>query len=141
MSRLPPELARAFRDNPDLAALNADLLTPARRTARTAQADSPLEARFDLLWIAADGPPLEQEYAFHDARKWRADRAHLASRTLIEVEGGTHSRGRHVRGAGYAADCAKYNAATMDGWRVIRLTSDMLQPDYVADIARWIEAL
>jgi hypothetical protein len=28
--------------------------------------------------------------------------------------------------SGYIADCAKYNAAALDGWRVIRLADDMV---------------
>ena len=45
----------------------------------------------------------------------------------VEVEGGTWTSGRHSRGAGYAADCEKYNAAQIGGWVVIRVTSDMIK--------------
>jgi hypothetical protein len=38
----------------------------------------------------------------------------------LEVEGGVFSRGRHVRPAGFIADCEKYNAAAIAGWRVVR---------------------
>ena len=51
----------------------------------------------------------------------------------VEIEGGTWSGGRHTRGAGYEADCIKYNIATLKGWRVLRFTSGMLgDPDAVA---------
>jgi very-short-patch-repair endonuclease len=69
----------------------------------------------------AQGPPLEREFKFHSTRKWRADFAHLDSRTLIEIEGGIFTNGRHTRGAGYAADLEKYLEATLAGWRVVRL--------------------
>lgn len=38
----------------------------------------------------------------------------------VEIEGGTHSGGRHTGGAGFAADCEKYNAAVLAGWRLLR---------------------
>jgi very-short-patch-repair endonuclease len=54
-------------------------------------------------------------------RKWRADFAHLDSRTLIEIEGGIYINGRHNRPAGFAADLEKYFEASLAGWRVVRL--------------------
>ena len=69
---------------------------------------------------------LEREYAFHPRRKFRADFAYPAERLLIEVEGGTHSGGRHVRGEGYETDCEKYNEAVILGFRVLRFTTNMV---------------
>ena len=86
-----------------------------------AKSPSKLEAHFEFLWRVAQGPPLEREFRFHPSRKWRADFAHLDSRTLIEIEGGIFTNGRHTRGAGYAADLEKYLEATLAGWRVVRL--------------------
>jgi len=71
--------------------------------------------------------PFEREYTFHPQRKWRADFALVPQRVLIEIEGGTHSGGRHVRPGGYEKDCEKYNAATVGGWRVLRFTSRMVR--------------
>jgi very-short-patch-repair endonuclease len=84
------------------------------------------ENAFLFLWKALNGPILEREFKFHNERKWRFDFAHLETRVAIEVEGGTWSGGRHSRGAGYSADCEKYNSATELGWKVFRLTSDMI---------------
>jgi very-short-patch-repair endonuclease len=71
--------------------------------------------------------PFEREYKFHPQRKWLADFALVPQLILIEIEGGTHSGGRHVRPAGYEKDCEKYNAATLGGWRVLRFTSRMVR--------------
>jgi very-short-patch-repair endonuclease len=96
-------------------------------------AASKLENQFLFLWRCLDGPPLEREYRFHPERKWRADFAHLPSRTLIEIEGGIFMRagGRHSRGCGYAKDAEKYLEATLSGWRVIRLTERQLNADWI----------
>jgi len=83
---------------------------------------SRLERRFLLYWQSLGGPALEREFRFHPTRKWRADFAHVESRTLIEVEGGIYIQGRHNRPQGFAADAEKYLEAALDGWRVLRLT-------------------
>lgn len=81
---------------------------------------STLERKFSLIWLAIKGPVLTPEHVFYPGRKWRADFAHLPSRTLIEVEGGAYG-GRHTRPQGFKADLDKYFAAAMAGWRVIRI--------------------
>ena len=101
--------------------------------------ESPLEAKFLQLWVVLGGPELVREYRFEPMRRWRADFAHIASRTLIEIEGGLYQQGRHNRAHGYQADCEKYNWATMTGWRVVRLTSAMLTPDYIESIIQWMD--
>jgi very-short-patch-repair endonuclease len=97
---------------------------------RDAAPPSRLEKRFELLWRALGGPDLVKEYRFHQARKWRADFAHLPSRTLIEIEGGIWVNGRHNRAAGFAADLEKYLEAALAGWRVVRLGPKELTADH-----------
>lgn len=99
---------------------------------------SNLERTFETLWRQLGGPELEREYRFHPERKWRADFAHPGTQTLIEVEGGTWSHGRHNRAQGYAGDCDKYNHATLMGWSVFRLTRDMLTPVHIEPIIEFI---
>lgn len=100
---------------------------------------SSLERRFNLVWRSVKGPELLEEFRFHPVRRWRADFAHADSRTLIEVEGGRHIRGRHNSAAGFAADAEKYLEATLLGWRVMRLTDNQLNPETLGRIARFLE--
>ena len=102
---------------------------------------SRLERRFLLYWQSLGGPALEREFRFHRTRKWRADFAHLASRTLIEIEGGIYIQGRHNRPQGFAADAEKYLEAALDGWRVLRLTELQITAATVERIVRLIGTL
>ena len=69
----------------------------------------------------------ELQFAKEIGRKWRADFAILEPyRILIEVDGGTRSGGRHVRGSGFEQDCFKVNHAVFMGWQVLRFTSAMV---------------
>jgi very-short-patch-repair endonuclease len=93
---------------------------------RATKSPSRLENRFQMLWKAVDGPPLEREYRFHAERRWRADFAHLEACVLIEVEGGIWVNGRHNRAAGFNADLEKYLEAGLAGWRVFRFGPDQI---------------
>lgn len=95
------------------------------------------EAAFALMWDDLGGPALERQYRFHPVRRWRADFAHLESKTLIEIDGGVWVRGRHVRPDGFARDCVKTNTATLDGWAVFRLTPDMITPGLLRSIVEF----
>lgn len=109
---------------------------------------SKLEAQFIALWESISTIKLVPEYRFHPARNWRFDFADPGSKVAIEIEGGIYCKskksktteynsggtrvihtetdnrtgGRHNTGKGFKEDCEKYNAATMLGWKVIRLT-------------------
>lgn len=62
------------------------------------------------------------EYRFHPTRRWRFDRAWPQQRVAVEIEGGVFVQGRHTRGPAFEADCEKYAAALVLGWRVLRVT-------------------
>lgn len=98
---------------------------------------SDLEATFDtwLKRLAPDLPPPTPEYRFAPPRRWRFDRCFVDRKIAIELEGGVWNGGRHARGAGIVGDCIKYNCATVEGWRVLRFTTDMLRDDPAACIA------
>ena len=112
---------------------------------------SALEDQFLGLW-QAKFPSLILEREFSDVERWetdfaeryakskrskryRADFAHVPSRCLIEIQGGTFSRGRHVTGSGYERDARKFNLATMSGWKVFLLTSQ------TAKDATWLQMI
>ncbi|MBC8115562.1 MAG: hypothetical protein H7062_14350 [Candidatus Saccharimonas sp.] len=99
----------------------------------TKKPQSRLEQRFLLYWQSLGGPVLEREYRFHPTRKWRADFAHVESRTLIEVEGGIYiaGGGRHNRAAGFLADLEKYLEAALAGFAL---------PTQETEIVGWLEA-
>ena len=99
---------------------------------------SALERQFALLWRVVQGPALEREVKFDPSRRWRLDFVHVETRIAFEVEGGIWTGGRHSRGGGFCADCEKYNAATMAGWRVMRLTGEMLTWRTVHALAGWV---
>ncbi|WP_216936217.1 MULTISPECIES: DUF559 domain-containing protein [unclassified Acinetobacter] len=69
----------------------------------------------------------QQEFEFHQARKWRADFHLVGKKILVEVEGGIWNGGRHTRGKGYLGDMEKYNAATIMGFQVIRFSTDQVK--------------
>ena len=62
------------------------------------------------------------EYKFHPVRKWRFDYAFPCCLLAVEQEGAIHAQGRHTRGSGFEGDMAKYNAAAILGWRLLRFT-------------------
>lgn len=68
----------------------------------------------------------EREYRFHPTRKWRVDFAWPDYSVAVEVEGGIHSQGRHVRAKGFEGDCEKYNALAEGGWFLYRYTPAMI---------------
>lgn len=90
-------------------------------------AESSLEARFAQHIRALALPSPEREYRFHPAKRWRFDFAWPALRLAVEIDGGIHAGGRHVRGAGFVADCHKLNCAALLDWTVLRLTPCMIK--------------
>lgn len=67
-----------------------------------------------------------EEFRFHAKRRWRFDLAWPDRKLAVEIEGGTWSHGRHTRGKGFRLDCIKYNEALCLGWRVLRVTTGMV---------------
>jgi very-short-patch-repair endonuclease len=88
---------------------------------------SELEAVLANRIAKAGLPAPAVQYRFCPTRRWRADFAYPDAMLLIEADGGTWSGGRHVRGKGFEADCEKTSTAAALGYRVIRVTREMIE--------------
>lgn len=97
---------------------------------------SSLEQTFATHWkLQARGlPPYVEEYRGIPDRKFRFDFAWLDKRVAVECEGGLYGKGGHNSVEGINRDCEKYNLATLNGWRVLRLTERSLRVDPVGCI-------
>src|SRR5260363_228791 len=91
------------------------------------QSMSVLEAQFALRVRVAQLPEPLREYCFDADRRWKFDFAWPNWKIAVECEGGIWTQGRHTRALGFEADCSKYNAATVQGWRVLRFTAGMVK--------------
>lgn len=78
----------------------------------------------------------EQEFKFHPERKWRADFRIEGYPILVEVEGGVFINGGHSRGKAYTNNCEKYSHMAIDGWLLIRATTDQVKS---GQCIHWIE--
>ena len=81
------------------------------------------------------------EFKFDPVRRWRADYFIPDLNMIIEVEGGAFIRGRHTMGVGFINDMEKYNAATLAGYQVFRVTPDTLFSTGIELIRKTIEKL
>jgi very-short-patch-repair endonuclease len=59
-----------------------------------------------------------------------------AHRVAVEVDGGTWTNGRHVRGAGFERDCEKFNEALLLGWLPLRVTTAMVDDGRALELVR-----
>ena len=102
---------------------------------------SNLERILDFHMHAIGLPAPEREHKFHPTRKWRFDFCWPDKMLAVEVQGGTWNRGAHGRGSGIRRDYRKNNAAVALGWRVLYMTSDMVQSgEALDDIEAALEA-
>ena len=86
-------------------------------------------------------PVPEFQFALAAGRKWRFDWCWPREKVALEVEGGSRSGGRHTRHDGFVEDMAKYNAAALDGWLLLRVTPGELQSTTTLDLIRRALAL
>lgn len=103
---------------------------------RLLSACSALEAELAQQISLCGLPAPEREYRFDLSRRWRADFAWPIDRLLVEVEGGIHTSGRHIRAKGFEEDSQKYNTATAMGWRLLRVTGAQIRN---GQAVKWIE--
>jgi very-short-patch-repair endonuclease len=111
-----------------------------RQTAKLPPTRYDLRDEFCAMWDRI-GPAIKYrtEYRFHKPRRWKFDVAWPDCRVAVELEGGIWTRGRHTRGKGYRRDMEKYNAASMDGWTVLRYCANDIRESpvqVVEEVAR-----
>ena len=90
---------------------------------------STLEALFWTKWRGIPGVPLLVKYhCFDSVRQWRFDFAHRASRVAVEMEDEIEK------------GLEKYNAATFQGWTIIRLNQRLTTYDTLIALKWLIES-
>jgi len=80
--------------------------------------NSPLEDLFAFQLDSAGLTGYIREYQAIPGRKFRFDFAFVAERLLVEINGGTYSKGAHSTGTGIARDYEKIRLGQVCGWTV-----------------------
>ena len=86
------------------------------------------------LHLKAYKIPFEREVKLIPGRKWRVDFFLKQAGAVIEVEGGIWQKSRHGFGKGVGGDCAKYNALTLAGYKVLRFSTGMVESGEAIDV-------
>jgi len=81
--------------------------------------------RFGAVAAGGVGKGLRARLARAKLKDWRFDLAWPEHHIALEIEGAA-GHGRHTNASGYKEDCRKYNAASLLGWTVYRVTGDMV---------------
>lgn len=86
--------------------------------------------------VEAGLPEPFREHVFHPTRGWKIDLAYPMQQKAIEIEGGVHRiKSRFLR------DVEKYNEMTFMGWKLIRVTNEMVKNgEALKVVRRFIEA-
>lgn len=106
---------------------------PTKATKPTTNYPALLSLQIRLMTL----PTPVAEHRFDPKRKWRFDLAWPQWKIAIEVDGAIWSQGRHTRGSGFLKDQEKLNAATLQGWRVLRTTPDGVKTGRALELVEW----
>lgn len=88
-----------------------------------------LEYHFAAMAVGGMGKGLRKRLKDAGMQDWRFDGAYYSIRLAFEIDGGTWTGGRHVRGGGFESDMRKGNHAIRLGWRVLHFTGGMVESD------------
>ena len=77
-----------------------------------------------------------REYPAVKGRKFRFDFCYEDARLLIEINGGTFTKGAHSTGTGIRRDYEKNNLAQLAGWRCLMFDSEMVRSGEAVEIVR-----
>ena len=84
---------------------------------------------FPGMCVAAGYPKPVIEHQFHPVRKWQFDFAWPDRKIAVEQEGGIWRKGggAHSHPLNIERDIAKYNAAALLGWRILRYAPEDME--------------
>jgi len=77
-----------------------------------------------------------REYPAIKGRKYRFDFCFKDARLLIEINGGTFTKGAHSTGTGIRRDYEKNNLAQLAGWRCLMFDGEMVRSGEAVEIVR-----
>ena len=97
---------------------------------------SALEAELALQIRSLGLPEPVREYQAIKGRKFRFDFAWIEHRLLVEVNGGTYTKGAHSTGRGIARDYEKANLAVLQGWRVLSFDGKAVKNGEAVEVIR-----
>lgn len=135
LDQLPPRMQEQAREKLRPRVKSAKPSSLATRNRRSVNIPAPNVSIERLrMQLKAEGiAGWVNEYRFHPQRGWRFDYAWPLAKVALEVEGLTHKFGRHQRFQGYTEDCKKYSEAALLGWRVLRVTPQMVRRGFAID--------
>lgn len=99
---------------------------------------SHLEDLFAMQLDAAGLGGYVREFRAIPGRKFRFDFCFREERLLIEINGGTYSKGAHSTGTGIARDYEKNNLAQIGGWRVLSFDTKMVKSGEALNVTEQI---
>ena len=97
------------------------------------------EYRFAAMLVGGTGKGLRERLKDAGLKDWRFDIAITSHLIAIELDGDVF-HGRHTRGLGFISDMDKMNAATANGWRVLRFTHTHHKHSDIVDMVKWMVA-
>ena len=97
---------------------------------------SALEAELALQIRALGLPEPIREYQAIKGRKFRFDFAWVDARLLVEVNGGTYTKGAHSTGQGIARDYEKIRLGQDCGWKVYPFDGKAVKSGEAVEIIR-----
>ena len=86
------------------------------------------------LHLKAHGIRFEREVYLAPGRRFKTD--FLVADLAIEIDGGIWTGGRHSRGYGIIGDCEKMNILTLQGYRHLRFTTQMVERGDAINVIR-----
>ena len=94
------------------------------------------EHRFAAEAVGGPGKGVRQRLKEAGLKDWRFDMAWPDLMLAVEIEGGAWVGGRHTRGAGFAEDLRKYDAAMRLGWNVYRCDGSLVKSGHAVQTIR-----